>query len=70
MQRDLDRADWAVGLMQARQSVRNFKEEPIPEEILYEVLAAGVNSATGGNLQPYSIIVEKNRLKNKQLAQL
>ncbi|HOA21872.1 MAG TPA: nitroreductase family protein [Anaerolineaceae bacterium] len=70
MQRDLDKADWAVGLMQSRQSVRNFKEEPVPEEILYEVLAAGINSATGGNLQPYSIIVEKNRLKNQQLAQL
>ena len=70
MQRDLDKADWAVGLMQARQSVRNYKDEPIPEEILYEVLAAGVNSATGGNLQPYSILVEKNRLKNQHLAQL
>jgi len=70
MQRDLENADWAVGLMQGRQSVRNFKEEPVPEEILYEVLAAGINSATGGNLQPYSIIVEKNRLRNQQLAQL
>ena len=70
MQRDLDKADWAVGLMQARQSVRNYKDEPIPDDILYEVLAAGVNSATGGNLQPYSILVEKNRLKNQHLAQL
>ena len=66
MQRDLEKADWAVGLMQNRQSVRRFKDDPIPEEILYEVLAAGINSATGGNLQPYSIIVERSRIQSQQ----
>jgi len=70
MQRDLDKADWAVGLMQNRQSVRRFKDDPIPEEILYEVLAAGINSATGGNLQPYSIIVERSRVQSQQLSKL
>jgi len=70
MQRDLDKADWAVGLMQQRQSVRRFKDDPIPEEILYEVLAAGINSATGGNLQPYSIIVERSHIRSQQLSKL
>lgn len=59
MQRDLDKADWAVGLMQARQSVRNYKDEPIPEEILYEVLAAGSTVPPAGICSPIPSLLRK-----------
>ena len=70
MERDLDRAGWAVDLMQARQSVRSFTNELIPANILQDILAAGINSATGGNLQPYSIIVEKDKERKQKLCEM
>lgn len=43
-------------LLYERASCRNFKKMEIPENILNEVMDAGLHAATGGNLQPYSII--------------
>jgi len=70
MERDLEKAHWALDLIQQRQSVRSFTDQPIPEETLHEILSAGINAATGGNLQPYSIIVEKDRERCRLLADL
>ncbi|MFZ3150103.1 MAG: nitroreductase family protein [Anaerolineaceae bacterium] len=70
MERDKALAGWAVELMQERQSVRNFTNELIPEEVLRAILEAGINAATGGNLQPYSIIVEKDEGHNQRLAEM
>jgi nitroreductase len=70
MERDLDKANWAVQLMQERQSVRSFTDKPIPEAVLHDILAVGINSATGGNLQPYSIIVEKDKQRNQKLCEM
>lgn len=39
-----------------RASVRSFKDKDISEDIMNKILDAGCHSATGGNLQPYSII--------------
>ncbi len=51
-------------LLLERASCRDFKEKPIPEDLLYSVLNAGVHAATGGNLQPFSIIrIENNDMK-------
>lgn len=60
----------AVRHMAQRQSVRAFNEEPIPDETLHLILQAGINTASGGNLQPYSIIVEQDRERAKQLGSL
>ncbi|MFN2302387.1 MAG: nitroreductase family protein, partial [Anaerolineales bacterium] len=65
-----DLGKWAVQRMQARQSVRSFTDQPIPEDLLQDILAAGINSATGGNLQPYSIIVEKDPQRKQKLCDL
>lgn len=43
-------------LLYERASCRTFKDMPIPEGLLNEVIEAGLHGATGGNLQPYSII--------------
>lgn len=45
-----------IELLYERASCRSFGEEPIPDETLDVVLAATAHAATGGNLQPYSII--------------
>lgn len=43
-------------LLYERASCRSFLNKEIEEDVLNEVLDAGLHAATGGNLQPYSII--------------
>lgn len=45
-----------ISLLKHRGSVRKFKDEPISEDILQDILECGVRSASAGNLQPFSII--------------
>ena len=64
------RFEEAVLQMAQRQTVRSFRAEPIPDEVLKNILEAGTNVASGGNLQPYSIIVERDREKAQKLAKI
>jgi len=43
-------------LLCERASCRSFREEAVPDETLDAVLTAATCAATGGNLQPYSVI--------------
>lgn len=54
-------------LLYERGSVRNFEERDIPEDIMTEILNAGCHAATGGNLQPYSIIEIRSKEKKEAL---
>ncbi len=38
-------------------SIRKYKSDPIPENILYQILEAGSRASTTGNMQVYSMIV-------------
>ena len=51
-----DYPNQTLQLLYERASCRSFTEEKIPPDILQQLLEAGIHSATGGNLQPYSII--------------
>jgi len=57
-------------LLLERGSLRNFKKKKIEPEILDKILAAGIQSASGGNLQPYSIIVIQDPKMNAKLGKL
>lgn len=50
-----------------RGSVRAFEEKDIPDDVLNSILDAGCRSATGGNLQPYSIIKIKSKEQKQAL---
>jgi nitroreductase len=56
-------------LLIERASCRNFSDEKIPPDVLGLVLEAGVHAATGGNLQPYSIIQIENTATKQKLAE-
>lgn len=64
------RFEEAVLRMTQRQTVRSFRDEPIPDEVLKNILEAGINAASGGNMQPYSIIIEREREKSQKLAKM
>jgi nitroreductase len=44
----------------AHRSIRKYKPDPIPEELLTEILEAGIRTSSSGNMQSYSIIVTTN----------
>lgn len=53
-------------LLLERGSCRNFSDKEIPPETLQQILDAGNRAATGGNLQPYSIIkIEDDAVRDK-----
>ncbi len=45
-----------IRLLHERASVRSFEDRKIPPDVLRLILDAGIHAATGGNLQPFSII--------------
>ncbi len=41
----------------AHRSIRRFRPDPVPEEVLREILEAGVRASNTGNMQCYSMVV-------------
>lgn len=56
--------------MAAHASVRKYKEDDIPDDLLAQILTAARQAPTSSNLQAYSIIVIKDQNKKKKLAYL
>ena len=48
-------------------SIRKYRTEPIPDDILRQILEAGICASNTGNMQVYSMIVTKNEELRKQL---
>jgi nitroreductase len=57
-------------LMMKRRSIRNFKDQEIPEHIISELLDAANNAPSGGNIQPLSIILVQEAESRKELAEI
>lgn len=70
MEWNLEMGRAALERMKTRTSCRVFANEPIPDELLHDLLEVGIRAASGGNLQPYSILVVKDEEKRKELARL
>jgi nitroreductase len=57
-------------LLMKRRSVRNFKPDEVPEDILSKLVDAANNAPTGGNMQPLSIIVVREAERRAKLAEM
>lgn len=57
-------------LIMRRRSIRNFKDQEIPEHIIEELLDAANNAPSGGNIQPISIILVQEAERRKELAEI
>ncbi len=51
-------------------TVRNYRPDSVPQEILDEILTAATRASTVGNMQMYSIVVSREKDKLAQLAPL
>lgn len=62
-------ANETMKLLYERASCRSFLDKDIPEDVLNDILDAGLHAATGGNLQPYSIIKITDPETKKRLSE-
>lgn len=53
--------------MHRHRSIRRYKPDPVPEDVLEDILAAGVRASSSGNMQSYSIIVTGDRALREDL---
>ncbi|MGE5632674.1 MAG: nitroreductase family protein [Caulobacteraceae bacterium] len=53
-----------------RASCRSFADKKIPKEVMDYILEAGLRAATGGNIQPYSIIKIEDQKAKERLVEL
>jgi len=48
-------------------SIRKYRSEPVPDDMLRQILEAGISASNTGNMQVYSMIVTKDDDLRKQL---
>jgi len=56
-----------IEAMHKPRSIRAYKADPVPEEVVTEILEAGIRASSSGNMQTYSIIVTRDLELRKQL---
>ncbi len=56
--------------MRTLRAVRRLRPDPIPDEVLRRVLDAACQAPSGGNRQPFRILVVRDRSKLAELARL
>lgn len=59
-----------IEAMSTLRAVRRLKPDPIPDEVLDRVLQAAAWAPTGGNAQPWRIVLVKDAEKKKRLGEL
>jgi nitroreductase len=56
-----------IDTIRQHRSIRQYKPDPVPQNVLTEVLEAGVRTSSSGNMQTYSIIVTRDKALREQL---
>jgi nitroreductase len=51
----------------AHRSIRKYKPNPVPDDLLQKILKAGIRASSSGNMQTYSIIVTADQTLREQL---
>lgn len=51
----------------AHRSIRSYKSDPVDDELLTKLLAAGTRASSSGNMQTYSIIVSRDPAMKERL---
>ena len=57
-------------LVRKRRSIRKFKPDPVPDELVEKILEAGRWAMSGSNAQPWEFIVVEDQSIIDQLAQM
>ena len=55
-------------MMSTLRAVRRLRPDPIPDEVLERVLQAAAWAPTGGNMQPWRVVVVRSDKRKQALA--
>ena len=58
-----------LDILLKHRTIRKYKEDDIPEELLSRILEAGCRASTTGNMQVYSIVINRDAEMKKKLAE-
>jgi nitroreductase len=58
----------ALEAIRTRRSIRKYRTDPVPRELIETVIDAGRLAATGGNKQPWEFVVVTDPAKRAELA--
>jgi len=53
----------------SHRSIRQYKSDPVPENILKEIISAGTRASNTGNMQLYSVVVTRDKDNKAKLAE-
>ena len=56
-----------IDQIHAHRSIRKYKSDPIPAELLQKILESGIRASSSGNMQTYSIIITSDLDLRKKL---
>ena len=59
-----------IDLIHAHGSIRHYKPDPVPVEVIETIISAAQRSSTSSNLQAYSVIVVTDADKRQKLSKL
>jgi nitroreductase len=57
----------AIDVIHQHRSIREYETDPVPDDLLTEILEAGIRASSSGNMQTYSIVVTRDRGLREQL---
>jgi len=58
----------ALECILTRQSIRKYDKKDVPNELIGQILEAGVHAPSAGNMQPWEFIVVKDKKIKKEIA--
>lgn len=62
--------DEFLTLVRKRRSIRRFKKDPVPDELITKIIDVARWSMSGANAQPWEFVVVKNKRTIKKIAEL
>ena len=66
-----DRLTMPLGeAMFTQRAIRRLKPDPIPDEVMKDIMEAAIRAPNGGNTQQWHFIVLKDANKRKQMGEL
>lgn len=61
--------DGFVALARARRSIRGFRDEPVPDEVLHRVLGAANAAPSAANSQPWEFVVVRDQDRRERIGE-
>lgn len=51
----------------SRRSIRSFNEQPVPDDLLYQILSAGTRAPSAGNMQAWEFVLVRSEEGKRKL---